>query len=207
MPGMANIDGSGYPRCVRALLIGLVLVAACGPAINYDYSKEPDPRKHDFVIGPADVLRITVWKNPELSTEARVRPDGTITMPLIGDVQAAYRTPNNLKAEITRKLSSYIRDEASVVSIAVSDVNSYRFTISGSVERGGVFAAKYYVTVAEAIAMAGGLNKFSSGRVTIVRSDPQSGIRRIPIEFERISSGEHPEENLVILTGDTVFVQ
>ncbi|MDB4967898.1 MAG: outer rane polysaccharide exporter [Myxococcales bacterium] len=207
MPGMANIDGSGYPRCVRALLIGLVLVAACGPATNYDYSKEPDPRKHDFVIGPSDVLRITVWKNPELSTDAHVRPDGTITMPLIGDVQAAYRTPKDLKAEITRKLSSYIRDEGSVVSIAVTEVNSYRFTISGNVERAGVFSAKYYVTIAEAVAMAGGLNKFSNGRLVIVRSDVQAGLRRIPIDFERISSSEHPEENLVILSGDTVFAQ
>src|SRR2546421_8639980 len=150
MPGMANIVGSGYPRCVRALLIGLFLVAACGPATNYDYSKEPDPRKHDFIIGPADVLKITVWKNPELSTDAHVRPDGTITMPLIGDVQAANRTPKDLKSEITRRLASYIRDEASVVSIAVTEVNSYRFTISGNVERAGIFSAKYYVTINEA---------------------------------------------------------
>jgi polysaccharide biosynthesis/export protein len=207
MPGMANIDGSGYPRCVRALLIGLFLVAACGPATNYDYSKEPDPRKHDFVIGPADALKITVWKNPDLSTEARVRPDGTITMPLIGDVHAANRTPQDLKAEITRKLASYIRDEAAVVSIAVTEVNSYRFTISGNVERAGVFSAKYYVTVGEALAMAGGPNKFSNGRIVIVRTDPQTGMRRIPLEFDRINSSEHPEENLVLLSGDSVFVQ
>src|SRR4051794_15551159 len=182
----------------NVLLAALLALSACGPE-PFDYSREPDPRKKEFVLGANDALRITVWKNPELSTDARVRPDGTITMPLIGDVQAAYRTPNNLKAEITKKLSSYIRDEASVVSIAVTEVNSYRFTISGNVERGGVFASKYYVTVAEAVAMAGGLNKFAKGLVFIVRSDPQAGVRRIPIEFERVTSGEHPEENLVLL--------
>jgi polysaccharide biosynthesis/export protein len=183
------------------------LVAACGPATTYDYSKEPDPRKHDFVIGAADVLKITVWKNPDLSTEQRVRPDGTVTMPLIGDVQAAGRTPKDLKNEISKKLASYVRDESSTVSVAVTEVNSYRFTVSGNVERGGVFSSKYYVTVAEAIAMAGGLNKFANGRkLVVVRNDAHNGVRRVPIDFERIATGQHPEENLVLVSGDTLFV-
>jgi polysaccharide export outer membrane protein len=206
---MANIRPSGYPRRVRTLLgvVLVFLVAACGPATNYDYSKEPDPRKHDFVIGAADVLKITVWKNPDLSTEARVRPDGTVTMPLIGDVQAAGRTPKDLKNEITKRLGSYIRDESSTVSVAVTEVNSYRFTVSGNVERGGVFSSKYYVTVAEAIAMAGGLNKFANGhKLVVVRNDAHNGVRRVPIDFDRISTGQHPEENLVLVSGDTLFV-
>lgn len=187
-----------------ALLLVAIMLVGCGPA-PYDYSKEPDPRKKEFVIGASDALKITVWKNPELSTDAKVRPDGTITMPLIGDIQAAGRTPGQLKQEIASKLGAYIKDESAAVSIAVTEVNSYRFTVAGNVERGGIFTSKYYVTVAEAIALAGGLNKFASPKkLVIVRMDA-TGTRRIPIDYDRIASGEHPEENLVLLSGDTLF--
>jgi polysaccharide export outer membrane protein len=182
----------------------LVATSGCGTS-GYDYTKEPDPRKREFVLGASDQVKITVWKNPELSSDARVRPDGTITMPLIGDIQASGRTPSELQKEITTKLASYVR-EGAVVSVAVSEVNSYRFTVGGNVEHGGIFTAKYYVTVAEAVAMAGGLNKFANPhKLVIVRNDG-SGVRRIPIDYERIASGEHPEENLPLMAGDSLFV-
>jgi len=193
----------------RVLILGLAAAAAfaaCGPAY-YDYSKEPDPRKGEFVLGVNDALRINVWKNPELSVDARVRPDGTVTMPLVGDIKAAGRTPSSLKSEITKRLQSFVRDEGAIVSIAVTEVNSYRFTVAGQVERAGLLTAKYYVTASEAIAMAGGLNRFANPhKLTLVRND-RSGLRRIPIDYERISSGEHPEENLVLIAGDTLFAQ
>ncbi len=190
-------------RTVTLLLCSLALLG-CGE-ISYDYSKEPDPRKHEFVIGAADALKITVWKNPDLSCDARVRPDGTITMPLVGDVQAAGRTPGELKEEIAKKLASYVKDDTAAISIAVTEVNSYRITVGGNVEHGGIFTSKYYLTVSEAIAQAGGLNKFASAnKLVIVRRD-QAGLRRIPIDFNRISSGEHPEENLVLIAGDQLF--
>jgi polysaccharide export outer membrane protein len=205
----AYLIGRGEPDSVTNGLApyGLLLlsVAGCAPQL-YDYSKEPDPRRHEYVIGVADGLRINVWRNAELSTQATVRPDGTITMPLIGDLQASGRTPGQLKEEIVRRLRTYIKDEAAVVSIAITDVNSYRFTVAGNVEKGGIFSTKYYVTVAEAIAMAGGLNKFATPKkLVLVR--PQTGAppRRIPIDYERIGSGGHPEENLVMLTGDTLY--
>lgn len=192
---------------VKNFLVTVVLVlVGCGPA-PYDYSREPDPRKKEFVIGPSDALKITVWKNPELSGDARVRPDGTITMPLIGDIKAAGKTPGELKREITRRLAAYVKEESAAVSIAVVEVNSYRFTVSGNVEKPGVYSSKYYVSVAEAIALAGGLNRFASpSKLVIVRSDPGAGVRRVPLDFNRISSGDHPEENLVLLSGDTLFV-
>jgi polysaccharide export outer membrane protein len=190
---------------MKTLVVMIALaLAGCGPE-PYDYTKEPDPRKKEFVIGASDGLKITVWKNPELSTDAKVRPDGTITMPLIGDIQAAGHTPGELKAEITRRLAAYVKDESQAVSIAVTEVNSYRFTVSGNVEHGGIFTSKYYVTVAEAVALAGGLNKFAApAKLVIVRQD-KAGVRRIPINYDRIASGEHPEENLVLVSGDTLF--
>lgn len=183
-----------------------MLLATLGCATSsYDYSKEPDPRKREFVIGASDQLKITVWKNPEMSSDARVRPDGTITMPLIGDIQAAGRTPSELQKEITNKLSSYVR-EGAVVSVAVTEVNSYRFTVGGNVEHGGIFSSKYYVTVSEAIATAGGLNKFANPhKLVIVRNDGH-GVRRVPIDYERVASGQHPEEDLPLIAGDSLFV-
>lgn len=189
--------------CVIAMLLSL---ASCA-ADAYDYSKEPDPRKREFVLGVNDAIHINVWKNAELSVDARVRPDGTITMPLIGDLHAAGRTPSSLRSEITRKLANYIRDESAIVSIAVTEVNSYRFTVAGNVERGGMMSAKSYVTASEAIAMAGGLNRFANPhKLVLVRTD-KSGTRRIPLDYERIASGLHPEEDLVIMAGDTLFAQ
>jgi polysaccharide export outer membrane protein len=188
------------------MLGALFLFSGCATT-TYDYSREPDPRKGEFVIGASDILHINVWKNSELTGDARVRPDGTITMPLIGDIVAAGRTPTALKQEITKKLGTFIKsDESSIVSVAVSDVNSYRFTVSGNVERAGVLLSKYYVTASEAIAMAGGLNKFASQhKLVVIRNDSQ-GFRRIPLDYDRIASGQHPNEDLVMLTGDTLFV-
>ncbi len=188
-----------------SLALGLSLAACAGP--SYDYSKEPDPRKTEYVIGVSDGLRVNVWKNPELSTSGTVRPDGTITMPLIGDIHAAGRTASQLTEEIGRRLKMFVKEESTPVSIAVTEVNSYRFTVSGNAERPGVFNLKYYATVGDAIALAGGLNKFASAKkVVILRQQPNGGVRKVPINFDRISSGDHPEENIVILPNDTVFV-
>lgn len=191
---------------VALALVASTLLAACGP-IAYDYSKEPDPRKEEFVLGINDAIRINVWKNPELSVDARVRPDGTITMPLVGDIKAVGRSPSALRSEITKRLQSFVRDEGAIVSIAVTDVNSYRFTVSGQVEKPGIMTSKYFVTAAEAIALAGGLNRYANPhRLVLIRNDVH-GFRRIPLDYDRIASGEHPDENLVLLAGDTLFAQ
>jgi len=180
-------------------------LAAFG-APQYDYSHEPDPRKSEFVIGASDAMRITVWKTPDLSGEATVRPDGTITLPLIGDLQAVGKTPSQLRDEITKKLGAYIKDETVTVTVALTSIASYRYTVSGNFEHPGIFSSKYYVQVAEAIAMAGGINKFANPhKLVIIRPDAKTKVRRIPIDYERVSSGEHPEENLVLLAGDTLY--
>ena len=195
---------------VRSILVMALatVIAGCAGAIDYDYTKEPDPRKAEFVIGASDALRITVWKNPELSTEAKVRPDGTVTMPLVGDVHAVGRTPTQLQSEITKRLGAFVKEETAQVTVAVTEVNSYRFTVAGNVEKPGIFTSRYYVTVAEAIALAGGLNRFASPRgVVVVRSESSGRVRKIPFDYSRISAGEHPEENLALMSGDTLFVQ
>jgi polysaccharide export outer membrane protein len=191
---------------LSSAVFGVALTGGCA-GTGYDYSKEPDPRKKEYVIGVGDGLRITVWKNAELFTETHVRPDGTITMPLMGDIRAADRTPSQLTEDIATRLKTFVKEENAVVSIAVSEVNSYRFTVSGNVEHAGVMSLKYYATVSDAIAQAGGINKFgSTTKIVLLRKLPNGGVRKIPINFDRISRGDHPEENIVILAGDTLYV-
>ncbi len=185
----------------------LVLLSACATTSRYDYSTEPDPRRGEYVIGVADQLSIRVWKTPELSTEATVRPDGTITMPLIGDLTADGRTPSELKGEITRQLAKFVRDEGAVVTIAVTGVNSYSFTVGGNVEHPGVFNSRKYVTVLEAMQLAGGPNRFASPKETkLLRRDRKGKVRVIPINYPAVLDDTQPEANLVLLAGDQLFV-
>lgn len=190
-----------------ACLLLLVSTAACTtPRPFYDYKTEPDPRKQPFTLGTSDALKINVWRNPDLSTDTVVRPDGTITMPLVGDLLAAGRTPAQLRAEITEKLRTFIKDEA-VVTVSIAAINSYKFVVLGNVEKGGVFTPNHYVTVSEAVAMAGGPNRFASpDQMVIIRSDATRGVRRIPIDYTGILEGRHPEQDLALLPGDTVYI-
>lgn len=192
-------------RSLRAPLVSLLLLASvgCATASTYDYKKEPDPRTSEYQVGPLDQLKVVVWKNQELSADVTVRPDGVVTLPLIGDVKAAGRTPTQIQKEISQRYANFIRVEESVVSVGVSQVNSLSFSISGNVEKAGVYSVKSYVTVLEAIATAGGANKYAGNVAYIVRGTPT---RRIPIDLKEASSGEHPEQNVVVLRGDLIVV-
>lgn len=185
------------------MLTAAVLELGCGPHAQYDYAREPDPRSQEFRVGPLDQISVVVWKNKELSVEVTVRPDGIITLPLIGDVKAEGHTPSELQREISNRLSAYLKEEERIVSVGVAAVNSYHFTVLGSVEHAGYYTAKNYVTAVEAVAMAGGPNRFAGHDLVIVRGNPA---RRIPIDMRRAQSSEHANENLVVLRGDLIVV-
>jgi len=190
-------------------LSGLTLASGCATShkIAYDYASEPDPRKQEYQLGVSDLVRVNVWKNPDLSVETIVRPDGTISLPLLGDLKAAGRAPGQLREEIAQKLSTFVKDDTATVTVSVVAVNSYRFVVSGNVERPGAFTANHFVTVSEAIALAGGPNRFGSPEdAVVIRSDATRGTRRIPVDYPSILAGRHPEQDLPILTGDNVYV-
>ena len=191
-----------------ALFVAATL-GACKTVRPYDYSKEPDPRlgKKGFLIGPADQVRITVWRHGDLTTTATVRPDGIITMPLIGDLKAAGRNTKQLREEIKERLGKYYKDAQLTITVAVTNVVSYRFTVSGAVARPGLFTSSRFVTVQEAIAMAGGPTRFAKPDLAvIVRRGDDGKTRRIPIDYPAIASGKAPQQNLVLLRGDVVHV-
>lgn len=191
---------------LRLLLFSaVVLSSGCATTLPpYDYAREPNPRVGAYELGSADQLLITVWRNPNLTTEATIRPDGTITMPLIGDLRAAGRTSQQLRDEIKAKLQAYVVDAN--VTVAVRSVNSYAFTVSGNVARTGLFSVTRYVTVSEAVAMAGGPTRFASDVGMIIRRGANGKLRRIPFSYTQVVSGEGPEQNLVVLSGDTIYL-
>lgn len=192
------------------LASALVLAAGCGSTLpNYDYSKEPDPRSRELTLGVGDSISINVWESKDFNTDATIRPDGTITMPLIGDIKAVGETPSTLKAKIKARLGDYVRlGSSSEITVAVKAWRSYRFTIQGEVTHAGVFTADQYVTVADAMALAGGPSKFAKrNEMALLRRDPKSGdVRKIPLDYDLIASGKRQDMNIYILTGDTIWV-
>jgi polysaccharide export outer membrane protein len=191
-----------------ALLVGpssLGCAARPQGGTSYAEAARNDPRKQPYVVGPSDVLRITVWKDPNLSTEGAVGPGGTITMPLVGELPAAGRTIKQIQEEAARRLAAFVKD--AVVTVAVVEVNSYRFTVAGNVEHRGLFSPRYYVTVSEAIALAGGPNRYASpANVVVIRPAESGATQRIAIDYEQILSGKSPAQDIVVVAGDTVLV-
>ncbi len=191
-----------------ALLLLAVSSAACASTINWDYSKEVDPRKSEYVIGAADGLQINVWQNGDLSTQAIVRPDGIITMPLVGDLKVSGKAPTQVRDEIKGRLAEFVKAEAAIVTVAVTAVNSYRFTVTGSVQNPGTFNSQYYVSLADALAMAGGPTRFAdTTAIEVIRPNGDNGkSRRIPVSYDDIQTRKRPAANIILVAGDTVYV-
>ncbi|HEY1546756.1 MAG TPA: polysaccharide biosynthesis/export family protein [Kofleriaceae bacterium] len=192
---------------IRLVLVSLFLVACGNTLAKYDYAKEPDPRNQEIILGVGDVVGINVWDQKDLNTEAVIRPDGTITMPLVGDIKAAGQTPSALKERIKQQLANFLKMGAgNEVTVAVRAWKSYRFTIEGEVTRSGVFSNDQYVTVSEALAMAGGLSRFAKhDEIKLMRHDKR-GYREIPLDYDALASGSRPDMNIYVMPGDQIYV-
>lgn len=160
----------------------------------------------DYVIGIEDVLEISVWKNPDVSKTVMVRPDGMISLPLVGDMKAAGLTPAQLRDALTEALSEY--QETVVTSVIVQEVNSYRIFILGEVMSPGTYTMTRRMSVIQAIALAGGFNPFASRKIVLVRENGSSMAEKIEIKFDDIvDTDSRRDKNLILKPGDTVFVQ
>jgi polysaccharide export outer membrane protein len=207
---MRPLGKTPSPGLIATCLAVAVLLAgagACGGRLKYDFSKEPDPRRAEYVLGAADRIRIDVWRNQELSGETTIRADGNITMPMVGDLRAAGRTPSSLRDEIKQRLAKFFQEAVLQVTVAVVATNSYRFTVNGNVLHPGIITPTTFVTVLEAIALAGGPTRFADpAKMLVIRTDASGQTRRIPIDYEALRSGERMEQNIVILSGDSIYV-
>ncbi len=196
---------------MKLLAVIALLAAACGPK-SFDpdiYAHEPDPTNKELVLGVGDVLEIRVWEQKDLNTDQTIRPDGTITMPLVGDLPAAGDTPSALKAKIKKALESYLKLPAgNEVTVAVKAWKSYHFSLEGEVGKPGSYGADHYVRVSEAIAMGGGLTRFARrDGVILLRTTPKTGaVRQIPLDYDALASGKRLDMNIYVLPGDRIWV-
>jgi polysaccharide export outer membrane protein len=157
-----------------------------------------------YRLGPEDVLEISVWREDALRREVLVRPDGAISYPLIGDVQAAGKSVGELRAEVTKRLEKYVPDAA--VSVTVLRTGSQKVYVLGKVTRPGEFPVGRNIDVLQALSMAGGLTQFADQNgIRVVRRE---GDRQtvLPFEYGRIVRGEKLEQNVLLRAGDVVVV-
>ncbi|HBP87397.1 MAG TPA: polysaccharide biosynthesis/export family protein [Nitrospirales bacterium] len=158
----------------------------------------------DYIIGPEDVLEISVWRNPDLSREVRVRPDGKVSLPLIGDVKAVGRTTSELRDDITQKLKSY--KENPTVAIVVKEVNSYYFYVQGAVGKIGKLPLLSRTTLIQAITLAGGMAPDAvRSRITIFRLGMDSEApQKLVVSYDDIIL--RGADNVELKPGDTIVV-
>jgi polysaccharide export outer membrane protein len=158
----------------------------------------------DYVIGPEDMLQISVWKNETLSRELPVRPDGKVSMPLLHDIQAAGLTPMQLRDKIATALAEFMPSPE--VSVTVLEVRSYRVSVLGEVQRPGVLQLRAPTTVLEALALAGGFRDFASpSKIVIFRKDQRGQTERLRFNYNR-AVGSAADENPTLRSGDVVVV-
>jgi polysaccharide biosynthesis/export protein len=156
-----------------------------------------------YLIGTGDVLQIVVWKEPELTRDVTVRLDGRVTLPLLGDVLAAGRSPADLGAELGKQLTRFV--DAPVVTVGVAQPNSARVYVLGQVVNSGAYPMTGRMTVLQALALAGGLREFvKPERILVIRQDGQRS--PVPVNYKRLESGSDMSQNVVLKAGDTVLV-
>ena len=159
----------------------------------------------DYVIGADDVLAIDVWKEPELTRPVQVRPDGKISLPLVGEIQAAGLHPVDLQKQIADKLQAYISNPA--VSVIVQEVRSKRINVIGQVQRPGEYNLSSPMTVLDALSLAGGFRDFAKEtKIYVLRVQPDGSHARLPFNYKRVVKGKHLEQNVQLQSGDTVVV-
>lgn len=159
----------------------------------------------DYVIGSDDVLSINVWKETEISRDVQVRPDGKVSLPLVGELQAAGLHPADLQKQIADKLQSYISNPE--VTVIVQAVKSKKFNVVGEVNRPGEYMLTTSMTVLDAIALCGGFRDFAKqSKIYVLRGGSNSAKTRIPFNYKRVIKGKDVAENVQLQPGDTVVV-
>ena len=163
------------------------------------------PHDDNFVIGADDVLAINVWKEPDISRSIPVRSDGKISLPLVGELQAAGQTPRQLEQAIAAKLQSYISEPE--VTVIVQEIKSQKFNILGQVNKPGSYPLTNSVTVLDAIALAGGFRDFAKQKsIYVLRQNPNGEPTRLPFNYKEVIKGKNPSQNIKLQPDDTIYV-
>ncbi len=157
-----------------------------------------------YKIGAGDVLTIQVWREPTLSGQFTVRPDGKITFPLLNDVDAEGLTPLELKSALEKGLSKFI--SSPVVTVGVQEVNSKNIYVLGKVNTPGKYPLTSETTVLQAIAEAGGLAEWAKGDDIVILRKKDGKQIKLEFDYDEVSKGKHLEQNIYLKPGDTIVV-
>jgi polysaccharide export outer membrane protein len=201
-------------RRLRDLLTRALLLLSCGSVIlAFQDAKRPpgapssatinspDPL---YKIGAQDVLRIDVWKEPEISRITPVRPDGRISLPLLNDVQAAGLTPTELAGTIAEGLKKFITNPQ--VTVGVTEINSRRIYVTGEVVKPGAFALQPSMTVLQALTNCGGFTQFAKIKgIYVLRTEDGKQVKH-EFNYKDVVKGKKPELNILLQPGDVIVV-
>jgi polysaccharide export outer membrane protein len=170
-------------------------------------AQAPSPRGGAVVryeVQPSDLLRISVWREPELTQDVLVRPDGAFSFPLAGDISAVGKSVEELRLELVERLSRYIPDL--VVTVSVLEIRGNKIYVIGQVNQPGEFIVNPRVDVMQALSLAGGTTAFASPSEIFVlrRNDDQQ--QRLPFNFDAVLRGRDLDQNVLLRTGDVVVV-
>jgi polysaccharide export outer membrane protein len=196
-----------------AVVLCLVLSNSLSAQVGSTSSPSPatspaapaSPHDNTYVIGNDDILAINVWKEPDISRSVPVRSDGNISLPLVGEVQAAGHTPHQLEADIAAKLKNYISEPE--VTVIVQEIKSQKFNVLGMVTRPGAYPLTNSMTVLDAIALAGGFRDFAKQKsIYVLREKPDGTQARLEFNYKDVVKGKNPAQNVRLQPRDTIVV-
>ena len=165
----------------------------------------PGVRPESYVIGAEDVIDVFVWKEPDMSKTVPVRPDGMISLPLVGEVKAAGYTPVQLQDVLADSMKKYVSEPQ--VTVVVEKVASLNFNIVGQVNHPGYFPLTRRMTVLDAIALAGGFRDFAkTKKIYVLRTAANGSQERLPFNYKQVIKGENPQQNIELQPKDTIVV-
>jgi polysaccharide export outer membrane protein len=157
-----------------------------------------------YEVQPSDVLQVSVWREPELTQQVIVRPDGAFSFPLVGEVNAVGKTVEELRKEIVQALARIIPDV--VVTVAVVEIKGNKVYVIGQVNQPGEFIVNPRVDVIQALSLAGGTTAFASPSEIFVLRRDHGQQRRLPFNFDAVMRGRDLEQNVLLRSGDVVVV-
>lgn len=205
---MAKSTPHACARLVLLVVAGTGPVAASaipqaqGQAVERPAGEAVTPE--DYVVGPGDVLGVVFWRESEMSGDVTVRPDGRITLPVIGELQAAGLRPEALRAQVLAAASKYMTDPS--VAVVVRTINSRKVFVTGRVTTPGAHALVAPLTVMQAIALAGGLTEYADAKnITVLRNENGKALT-FKFNYKDVARGRSLGQNIQLRPGDTVIV-
>jgi polysaccharide biosynthesis/export protein len=197
----------GFGLVFCALTVGALSVSAqeSDEPTAAPTARASTPAPYGYVVGEADVLRINVWKQPEISQPSVVvRPDGMISVPLVGDVKVSGLTTTQIEATLATELRTYVNEPR--VTVTVAEVGSKTVYVAGEVQHPGAFPLLGPMDVLQIIAKAGGVTPYAHRKSVFVLRQINGKKEKVPVNYSRIFRGKNPEQNISLLPGDTVVV-